>query len=51
MNEGPRESRSTEMKPVDIRQDERAMSLKQLRAFRDRLPPDFKFDRDEANAR
>jgi antitoxin MazE len=25
--------------------------LKQLRAFRGRLPPDFKFDRDEANAR
>lgn len=25
--------------------------LKQLRAFRGRLPSDFKFDRDEANAR
>ena len=25
--------------------------LKRLRAFRRRLPPDFKFDRDEANAR
>jgi antitoxin MazE len=25
--------------------------LKRLRAFRGRLPPDFKFDRDEANAR
>ena len=25
--------------------------LKSLRAFRGRLPPDFKFDRDEANAR
>jgi antitoxin MazE len=25
--------------------------LNQLRAFRGRLPPDFKFDRDEANAR
>jgi len=24
--------------------------LKRLRAFRGRLPPDFKFDRDEANA-
>ena len=23
--------------------------LKQLRAFRGRIPPDFKFDRDEAN--
>ena len=25
--------------------------LKRLRGFRGRLPPDFKFDRDEANAR
>jgi antitoxin MazE len=25
--------------------------LRRLRAFRGRLPPDFKFDRDEANAR
>ena len=25
--------------------------LESLRAFRGRLPPDFKFDRDEANAR
>jgi len=25
--------------------------LKKLRAFRGRLPPDFKFDRDEANER
>jgi antitoxin MazE len=25
--------------------------LKRLRTFRGRLPPDFKFDRDEANAR
>jgi antitoxin MazE len=25
--------------------------LERLRGFRDRLPPDFKFDRDEANAR
>jgi antitoxin MazE len=25
--------------------------LNRLRAFRGRLPPDFKFDRDEANAR
>ena len=25
--------------------------LQRLRAFRDRLPADFKFDRDEANAR
>ena len=29
----------------------RADLLKRLRAFRGRLPPDFKFDRDEANAR
>ena len=25
--------------------------LRRLRAFRGRLPPDFKFDREEANAR
>jgi antitoxin MazE len=25
--------------------------LKRLRTFRGRLPPDFRFDRDEANAR
>jgi antitoxin MazE len=25
--------------------------LRRLRVFRGRLPPDFKFDRDEANAR
>ncbi len=25
--------------------------LRRLRAFRGRLPPDFRFDRDEANAR
>ena len=25
--------------------------MRRLRAFRGRLPPDFKFDRDEANAR
>jgi antitoxin MazE len=25
--------------------------LRRLRAFRGRLPPDFKFDRDDANAR
>ncbi len=29
----------------------RAELLKRLRSFRGRLPPDFKFDRDEANAR
>lgn len=29
----------------------RADLLKRLRAFRGRLPPDFKFDRDDANER
>jgi antitoxin MazE len=29
----------------------RAELLNRLRSFRGRLPPDFKFDRDEANAR
>ena len=29
----------------------RSELLKRLRAFRGRLPSDFKFDRDEANAR
>lgn len=29
----------------------RADLLKRLRAFRGRLPADFKFDRDDANAR
>lgn len=29
----------------------RAELVKRLRAFRGRLPADFKFDRDEANAR
>ena len=29
----------------------RAELLRRLRAFRGRLPPDFKFDRDDANAR
>ena len=29
----------------------RAELLKQLRAFRGRLPADFRFDREEANAR
>ena len=29
----------------------RAELVKRLRAFRGRLPSDFKFDRDEANAR
>jgi antitoxin MazE len=33
------------------RKPERDELLKRLRAFRGRLPPDFKFDREEANAR
>lgn len=30
---------------------EREALLKRLRTFRGKLPPDFKFDRDDANAR
>jgi antitoxin MazE len=33
------------------RKPDRAELLNRLRAFRGRLPADFKFDRDEANAR
>lgn len=33
------------------RKPKREELLKRLCAFRGRLPPDFKFDRDEANAR
>ena len=33
------------------RKRDRAELLKRLRAFRGRLPADFKFDREEANAR
>lgn len=33
------------------RKASRAELLNRLRAFRGRLPPDFKFDRNEANAR
>jgi antitoxin MazE len=33
------------------RKPDREELLKRLRAFRGRLPADFKFDRDEANAR
>lgn len=33
------------------RKPDRADLLNRLRAFRGRLPADFKFDRDEANAR
>lgn len=34
-----------------LRKPGRQELLKRLRAFRGRLPADFKFDRDEANAR
>jgi antitoxin MazE len=34
-----------------VRKARRDELLRRLRAFRGRLPPDFKFDRDEANAR
>jgi antitoxin MazE len=33
------------------RKPSRTELLKRLRAFRGRLPPDFKFDREKANAR
>jgi antitoxin MazE len=33
------------------RKPRREELLQRLRGFRGRLPPDFKFDRDEANAR
>lgn len=33
------------------RKPARGELLERLRAFRGRLPPDFKFDRDEVNAR
>lgn len=33
------------------RKPDRAELLKRLRAFRGRLPADFKFDREDANAR
>ena len=33
------------------RKPKRDELLRRLRSFRGRLPPDFKFDRDEANAR
>ncbi|BBK44302.1 AbrB family transcriptional regulator [Allostella vacuolata] len=33
------------------RKPDRAQLLKRLRAFRGRLPADFRFDREEANAR
>jgi antitoxin MazE len=36
---------------VVARKPNREELLNRLRAFRGRLPPDFKFDRDDANAR
>lgn len=40
------------MRAFDVsRRAGREELLKRLRAFRGRLPADFKFDRDEANAR
>ena len=36
---------------IVARKASRQELLKRLRAFRGRLPADFKFDRDEANAR
>lgn len=52
-----REGDDIEIHVVDARQlgiarkPARKELLKRLRAFRGRLPPDFKFDREEANAR
>jgi antitoxin MazE len=37
--------------PAVVRKPSRAELLKRLRAFRGRLPADFKFDREQANAR
>ncbi|HVH75799.1 MAG TPA: AbrB/MazE/SpoVT family DNA-binding domain-containing protein [Stellaceae bacterium] len=52
-----KEGEDIEIRVADIRElavarkPEREELLKRLRAFRGRLPVDFKFDRDEANAR
>jgi antitoxin MazE len=52
-----KEGDDIEIRIVDRREFEvsrkpgREELLKRLRAFRGRLPADFKFDRDEANAR
>ena len=52
-----KEGDEIEIRVADIREfavarkPGRAELLKRLRAFRGRLPADFKFDRDEANAR
>jgi antitoxin MazE len=54
---GLREGDEIEVHVADARQfgvarkPGREELLKRLRAFRGRLPADFKFDRDEANAR
>jgi antitoxin MazE len=54
---GLNEGDEIEIHVADIRQfgvarkPGRAELLKRLRGFRGRLPDDFKFDRDEANAR
>jgi antitoxin MazE len=46
------EIRAADARTLDVaRKPGRKELLKRLRAFRGRLPPDFKFDRDEANAR
>jgi antitoxin MazE len=46
------EIRVADARTLDVvRKPGREELLKRLRAFRGRLPPDFKFDRDEANAR
>lgn len=52
-----KEGEDIEIRVADIRElavarkPEREELLKRLRTFRGRLPVDFKFDRDEANAR
>lgn len=38
-------------KMTAVRKRDREALIKRLRTFRGRLPNDFKFDRDEANAR
>jgi antitoxin MazE len=46
------EIRAADARTLDVaRKPGRQELLKRLRAFRGRLPPDFKFDRDESNAR
>jgi antitoxin MazE len=46
------EIRVADARTLDVgRRPGREELLKRLRAFRGRLPPDFKFDRDDANAR